>query len=204
MAIFLGLASIPNFMVGLIQSAGGLCVVRFFIGIAGTTFVFAMYWCTQMFTKEKTGEVSGIVAGWGNAGGAFAQIIMGAALFPAFTNYYGGDREASWRTICMIPAAIGLAWSFVIIFISDDAPMGYYKEMKKVGTMDHNNGAASFVKAAWTDKNTFLLSLQYAACFGVELMMNNGASLYFISEFGQTTESGMIICRALIVVVDAR
>lgn len=195
MAIFLGLASIPNFTVGLIQGSAGLCVVRFFIGIAGTTFVFAMYWCTQMFTKEKTGEVSGIVAGWGNAGGAFAQIIMGAVLFPAFTNYYGGDREASWRTICMIPAAIGLAWSFIIIFISDDAPMGYYKEMKKTGTMDHNNGAASFAKAAWTDKNTWILSMQYAACFGVELMMNNGASLYFISEFGQSTESGMIIFR---------
>lgn len=37
MAIFLGLASIPNFFVGMVQSAGGLCVVRFFIGIAGTT-----------------------------------------------------------------------------------------------------------------------------------------------------------------------
>jgi len=193
MAIFLGLASIPNFMVGLVNTTAGLCLVRFFIGVAGTTFVFSMYWGSSMFTKEKTGEVNGVVAGWGNAGGAFAQIIMGAVLFPAFTNYFDGDREKSWRTICVIPGAIGLAWSLVVVFISDDAPMGYYKEMKKTGTMDNNFGAASFAKAAWTDKNTWLLSLQYAACFGVELMMNNGASLYFIEEFGQTTESAAII-----------
>ena len=84
-----------------------------------------------MFTKETVGTVNGIVAGWGNAGGAFAQIIMGAVLFPAFTNYYDGDRERSWHTICVIPAAIGLTRSLEVVFISDDAPMGYYKEMKK-------------------------------------------------------------------------
>lgn len=118
---------------------------------------------------------------------------MGTVLFPAFTNYFGGDKEQSWRTICVIPAAIGLAWSLVIVFISDDAPMGYYKEMKKNGTMDSTYGTANFARAAWTDKNTWCLSLQYAACFGVELMMNNGASLYFIDEFGQSTESAAAI-----------
>ena len=198
MAIFLGLASIPNFFVGFIETSAGLCLVRFFIGIAGTTFVAAMYWGTRMFTKETVGTVNGIVAGWGNAGGAFAQIIMGAVLFPAFTNYYGGDKEQSWRTICVVPAAIGLAWSFVVVFISDDAPMGYYKEMKKAGTMDNNFGATTFTRAAWTDKNTWVLSLLYAACFGVELTVNNGASLYFIEEFGQSTGSGKLLRGAAI------
>lgn len=28
----------------------------------------AMYWGQRMFTKEKLGEVNGLIAGWGNTG----------------------------------------------------------------------------------------------------------------------------------------
>ena len=133
------------------------------------------------------------MAGWGNAGGAFAQIFMGAVLFPAFTNYYQGDREESWRTICVIPASIGLAWSLVVMFISDDAPMGYYKEMKKNGTMDNKFGTANVCKSVVDRSQHVVVGVAVCRCFGVELMMNNGASLYFIDEFGQSTESAAII-----------
>ncbi len=57
---------------------------------------------------------------------------------------------------------------------SDDAPKGYYKEMKKNGTMPQVSAAASFRTGAM-NLNTWVLFIQYACCFGVELTMNNAA-----------------------------
>jgi NNP family nitrate/nitrite transporter-like MFS transporter len=142
-----------------------------------------------MFTKETAGTVNGIVAGWGNSGGAFAQVLIGSALFPLFTNIYDGDRERSWRTICIIPAIVAFVCGCCIHFISDDAPMGNYKEMKKNSTMDLSFYATKWTHSGWTDRNAWLLGLQYACCFGVELVMNNGASLYFSYKFGMGTEA---------------
>merc|ERR1712151_1040041 len=41
--------------------------------------------------------------------------------------------------------------------------------------------------------NTWLLFIQYACCFGVELTMNNAAALYFKDKFELTTESAAAI-----------
>merc|ERR1719215_422215 len=46
------------------------------------------------------------------------------------------------------------------------------------------------------DVNTWILSVQYACCFGVELTVNNAAALYFQEEFGQSTESAAAIAGA--------
>jgi NNP family nitrate/nitrite transporter-like MFS transporter len=54
------------------------------------------------------------------------------------------------------------------------------------------SAAASFRRGA-LNFNTWLLFLQYAGCFGVELTMNNAAALYFKDEFGLTTESAAAI-----------
>mmetsp|Transcript_14567 Transcript_14567/g.18418 ORF Transcript_14567/g.18418 Transcript_14567/m.18418 type:complete len:274 (+) Transcript_14567:1-822(+) len=37
--------------------------------------------------------------------------------------------------------------------------------------------------------NTWLLFVQYACCFGVEVTMTTGAALYFVDEFDQSTEA---------------
>jgi len=44
MGIVLIAASIPTSMTGLIESATGLAVLRFFIGLGGSTFVMCQYW----------------------------------------------------------------------------------------------------------------------------------------------------------------
>merc|ERR1712113_770477 len=69
---------------------------------------------------------------------------------------------------------------------------GNYAEMKKNGTMAEVSAAASFRQGA-LNFNTWLLFIQYACCFGVELTMNNAAALYFVEEFGQSTESASAI-----------
>ena len=122
---------------------------------------------------------------------------MGSVLFPLFKT--GMSAEMAWRTVSIVPgefascalfalfaeaddphpsACVGMATGIVILFISDDAPKGNYKDMKKNGTMAEVSAANSFRSGA-LNFNTWLLFVQYACCFGVELTMNNAAALYF-------------------------
>lgn len=115
---------------------------------------------------------------------------MGTILFPAFRDYYG-SAESSWRTICIIPAAMALVWGLILPFISDDAPMGNYRFMKKNGTMDRIFFTSSLRSGA--TRNTWILFVQYASCFGVELVMNNASVLYYNSRFGLETDQAAAI-----------
>mmetsp|Transcript_27811 Transcript_27811/g.67305 ORF Transcript_27811/g.67305 Transcript_27811/m.67305 type:complete len:612 (+) Transcript_27811:460-2295(+) len=186
MAFVLMAASIPTACVGLVNSATGLAVIRLFIGIAGSSFVMSQFWPSRMFARDIAGTANGIVGGWGNLGGAWTQVFMGAILFPAFRDRYGGDSEKAWRTICVIPASIAFALGAILPFIADDAPMGNYREMKKKGTMDRVFFTTSL--RSGVSRNTWILFIQYASCFGVELVMNNASVLYYSSEFGLSTE----------------
>lgn len=185
MAIVLVVAAIPTSMLGLVNSSAGLCLLRFFIGIAGSSFVMSQYWPLSMFSTEIAGTASGIVGGWGNLGGAWTQVFMGSILFPAFRDYYGSS-EKSWRTICVIPAAMAFVWGLILPWISDDAPMGNYSQMKKNGTMDRIYFTSSLRSGA--TRNTWILFIQYACSFGVELVMNNATVLYYNDKFDTPTE----------------
>ena len=80
------------------------------------------------------------------------------------------SAEQAWRTVCIVPACVGLATGITILKISDDSPKGNYAEMKKNGTMAEVSAGASFRTGAM-NINTWLLFIQYACCFGVELTM---------------------------------
>ncbi|KAL7532234.1 hypothetical protein ACHAXR_004506 [Thalassiosira sp. AJA248-18] len=190
MGFILAFASIPCAMTGLINSATSLAVLRFFIGFGGSTFVMCQFWTSRMFTKEVVGTANALVGGWGNLGGGVTQIVMGSVLFPLFKT--GMSAEQAWRTVCIVPACVGLATGITIMFISDDAPKGNYKDLKKSGVMAEVSAGASFRQGAM-NINTWLLFIQYACCFGVELTMNNAAASYFKSTFELTTESAAAI-----------
>ena len=145
-----------------------------------------------MFTKEVVGTANGIVAGWGNLGAGVTQLVMGSAIFPLFKYFYGGDSTKAWRTVCIVPAVVGYATGLVIYYISDDAPKGNYRELMRHGTMPQVSMRTSFRNGSY-NRNTWLLFIQYACCFGVELTMNNATAMYFREEFGQTTESAAAI-----------
>eukprot|EP00980_Cylindrotheca_fusiformis_P009510 scaffold2077_cov119-Cylindrotheca_fusiformis.AAC.13 len=196
MALVLVVSAIPTAMVGLVNSATSLAVLRFFIGIAGSSFVMSQFWPSRMFSRyevhnlQSSRTANGIVGGWGNLGGAWTQVFMGTILFPAFRDYYGSS-ESSWRTICVIPAAMALVWGLLLPFISDDAPMGNYRYMKKNGTMDRIFFTTSLRSGA--TRNTWILFVQYASCFGVELVMNNASVLYYNYQFGLETDQAATI-----------
>ena len=188
----LTLASIPTACTGVVNTAADLAILRFFIGIAGSTFVPCQFWASSMFTKEVVGTANALCAGWGNLGGGVTQLVVGSALFPLFKVFYGGDAEKAWRTVCVVPAAVAFLTGLIVYRIADDAPKGQFHEMKKHGTMLEVSAAGSFW-AGSRNINTWVLFIQYACCFGVELTMNNAAALYFTDEFGQSTESAAAI-----------
>ena len=180
MGVLLMGASIPCALTGLVNSAAGLAVLRFFIGLGGSTFVCCQFWTSRMFTKEVAGTANALVGGWGNLGGGVTQLVMGTFLFPLFKT--GMSVEMAWRTVCIVPAVVGFCLGLLVMFISDDAPKGNYKDMKKNGTMPEISAAASFRSGAM-NINTWLLFIQYGCCFGVELTMNNAAASYFNKVF---------------------
>jgi len=192
MAVVLCFASIPTACTGLVNSATGLAVLRLFIGSAGGTFVMCQYWSSRMFVKEVVGTANALCGGWGNLGGGVTQLVMGAGLFPLFKMFFDGDASKAWRYVSIVPAIVAFSSGVMIYFISDDAPKGNYSEMKKNGAMADISAAASFRSGA-ININTWILFIQYACCFGVELTMNNAAALYFKDKFELSTESAAAI-----------
>jgi NNP family nitrate/nitrite transporter-like MFS transporter len=185
-------ASIPTACTGFVNSSVGLSVLRLFIGVAGGSFVMCQYWTSRMFTREVVGTANALVAGWGNLGGGVTQLVMGSALFPLFKIFYDGNAEKAWRTVCVVPAFVSFFFGALMYFISDDAPKGNYTDLKKHGQMPEVSAAASF-RSGTFNLNTWIMFVQYATCFGVELTMNNAAALYFKDEFDLTTESAAAI-----------
>ena len=133
MGVVLAGAAIPCACTGLVNSAGQLYVLRFFIGLGGSTFVMCQYWTSRMFTKEVAGTANAIVGGWGNLGGGVTQLVMGSVLFPLF-KAGGMSAEQAWRTVCLVPACVAIIMAFLTVKYSDDCPKGNYAEMKKNGT----------------------------------------------------------------------
>lgn len=192
MGVVLMLASIPTACIGLVNSLTGLICIRLFIGLAGSTFVMCQCWTTRMFTKDIVGVANGLVGGWGNVGGGATQIVMGTFLFPLFTSLYDGDKTKAWRHVTLVPAAVAFCTGMAVIRFSDDCPKGSYSELKKSGEMPEISAAASFRGGA-VDFNTWLLFIQYACCFGVELTVNNAAVSYFVYRFELSIESASAI-----------
>jgi NNP family nitrate/nitrite transporter-like MFS transporter len=182
--------SIPCALIGLVNSTTSLAVTRFFIGLGGSAFVMCQYWTTSMFTKEVSGAANAIVGGWGNLGGGATQILVGSVLYPLFKMFMSADM--AWRTVSIVPAIFAFSTGYIILRISDDCPKGNFKELIRHGVMKDVSATASFHQGAM-NFNTWLLFLQYACCFGVELTMNNTAATYFQEEFQLGTEKAAAI-----------
>jgi MFS transporter, NNP family, nitrate/nitrite transporter len=105
---------------------------------------------------------------------------------------FGGDAEKAWRTVCVVPAVIGIITGGTVILYADDSPKGNYSELKARGLFPPMSVAASF-KAAASDFNTWVLAVQYACSFGMELTMTSAAALYFHEVFGLSREAAAAI-----------
>jgi NNP family nitrate/nitrite transporter-like MFS transporter len=176
------LGSLPVMGIGLAQSYESFLLFRLAIGAIGASFVVTQYHTSMMFAPNCVGTANATTAGWGNLGGGVTQMVM-PLFFSAFL-MLGVGKFMSWRLAMIIPGAVLLLTGLAYYRFTQDAPDGNYSDLRAQGMMpprsDKSHG--SFLAAA-KDYRVWALFVIYAACFGIELTINNIAALYFHDRF---------------------
>lgn len=172
----LAFSALPVASIGLAQTYGGFLVARLGIGIVGASFVLTQYHTSAMFAPNVVGTANATAAGWGNLGGGITQMAMPLVLAGVMAL---GIHEGAWRYAMLVPSALLVLASLVYLRFTQDTPAGNYPEARPAAV----GAKGTFLEAA-SDPRVFVLALAYAACFGVELTVNNNAALYFHDRFG--------------------
>ncbi len=174
----LAVSALPVMAVGLADSYGAFLAARLGIGIVGASFVLTQYHTSAMFAPNVVGTANAAAAGWGNLGGGITQMTMPLVL--AVVMAFGVEHGA-WRYAMLFPGALLLVASVAYLWLTQDTPSGNYPAARPRSA----GSAGTFLEAA-KDPRVLILALAYAACFGVELTVNNNAALYFHDRFGLT------------------
>jgi len=186
------LGSFPVMGIGFAQSYETFLLFRLAIGTIGASFVITQYHTSVMFAPNIVGTANATTAGWGNLGGGVTQILM-PLIFAALLTL-GVNEFMGWRLAMVVPGVFLFLTGIAYYFFTQDCPDGNYKDLRAQGKLppvdDKENG--SFMLAA-KDYRVWALFLVYAACFGVELTINNIAALYYFDQFGLSLKSAGII-----------
>ncbi len=175
------LGSIPVMGIGFARSYETFLLFRLAIGAIGASFVITQYHTSVMFAPNCVGTANATTAGWGNLGGGVTQMVM-PLIFTAVLSF-GVDKFLGWRLAMVIPGVALFIMGIVYYFFTQDAPDGNYKELREKGAIaDESRSIASFLQAI-KDYRVWALFVIYAACFGVELTINNIAALYYHDKF---------------------
>ena len=176
------LGSLPVMGIGLAQNYETFLLFRLAIGAIGAAFVITQYHTSVMFAPNCVGTANATTAGWGNLGGGVTQMVM-PLIFTAVLSF-GVDKFLGWRLAMIIPGVALFITGFAYYFFTQDAPDGNYKELRKRGDLEpaEGKGMESFMLAI-KDYRVWALFFIYAACFGVELTINNIAALYYHDRF---------------------
>lgn len=176
------LGSIPVMSIGFARTYETFLLFRLGIGAIGAAFVITQYHTSVMFAPNCVGTANATSAGWGNLGGGVTQMIM-PLIFSGFialgyTNFW------SWRLSMVVAGAICMLTGVAYFFLTTDLPDGNFKELGITKRQKEEPQPGSTFLDACKDRRVWMLFLVYAACFGVELTLNNIAALYFKDYFG--------------------
>lgn len=185
MACVLLVGSIPVMLSSQVQGPTSLIVLRSFTGILGGAFVPCQFWTTMMYSSAVVGTANAFAGGWGNLGGGVTMLFMVGCV--ALLEGAGLGPTDAWRYSFFFPAAILISVAVPMLFFSDDCPQGGWlnRRYNKGGPSeaDENGEKPPSIKQVVTDPRVWVLGAQYAACFGVELAVNNIAAIYFYEGF---------------------
>ncbi len=171
------LGSLPVMGIGLADSYETFLLFRLAIGMIGAAFVTTQYHTTLMFAPNIVGTANATTAGWGNLGGGVTQMIM-PLVFSGFLAL-GFSEAASWRLAMFLAGMIVMLTGVAYYFLTQDTPEGNFEDLPKHPRL---SSKGSFRLAA-RDFRVWALFALYAACFGIELTINNIAALYFTDYF---------------------
>jgi len=127
MAAILLLGAIPSGLAGTAHDAATLYVLRFFIGILGSTFVPCQAWTSAFFDKNVVGTANALVGGWGNMGGGATFAIM-VSLYQSL-RHRGLSEHVAWRAaFAIVPAPVLIFVAVLTLVIGKDHPAGKWSE----------------------------------------------------------------------------
>ncbi len=182
-SLLLILGSLPVMFIGMSQSYESFLLFRLAIGVIGASFVITQYHTSVMFAPNVVGTANATVAGWGNMGGGATLIAM-PLIFAAFVGAGYLDEQA-WRYAMVIPGVALFIMGFVYYFFTQDTPDGNLSDLRKNNPeyQSKNKDEKGSFLSACRDYRVWILFLAYGACFGIEITIDNIATLYFVDNF---------------------
>ncbi|HYQ56559.1 MAG TPA: MFS transporter, partial [Draconibacterium sp.] len=187
------LGSLPVMLIGLSNDYSSFLLFRLAIGVIGASFVITQFHTSLMFAPNIVGTANATTAGWGNLGGGVTQMVM-PLVFAGFVSL-GYLNEQAWRFAMVVPGFAMIVMGIIYYKFTADTPQGNIKELKR---NDPNyefgkKAAKGNTLAAVKDYRVWGLFLIYGACFGIELTINNIASLYYTDYFSLDVKTAGLI-----------
>ena len=175
------LGSLPVMGSGLAHDYASFLVFRLAIGAIGASFVITQFHTSVMFAPSIVGAANATAAGWGNLGGGVTQMVM-PLLFAGFLNL-GAGQWWSWRLAMVVPGIALFVTGIAYYLLTKDTADGDFSELRARGQLEGRSAASGAFWEACRDGRVWALAVVYAACFGLELTIDNIAALYFVDYF---------------------
>ncbi len=175
------LCAFPVMFIGLANSYSSFLLFRLGIGVIGASFVLTQFHTSVMFAPNIKGTANAVAGGWGNTGGGATQIIM-PLIAAALVGVGWVSKGDSWRYAMIIPGILLLVMARLYWKYTKDTPAGNFDELPEKKDAKKEN---TFLLAA-KDYRTWVLTIAYAACFGVEITIDNFAASYFHDDYKAT------------------
>ncbi len=180
--ILLIVGSIPVMTIGLAHDYTTFLLFRLGIGVIGASFVITQYHTSVMFAPNVVGTANATSAGWGNLGGGVTNMVM-PLIFSVFLAI-GYTHALSWRLSMVVAGVVCFLTGIAYYFLTTDLPDGNFRELRARGEMPTVKKQKGSFLLAVRDYRVWALFVVYAACFGIELTINNVAAMYYGEYFG--------------------
>jgi NNP family nitrate/nitrite transporter-like MFS transporter len=173
--------SVPVMCAGFAHDYATFLMVRLAIGAIGASFVITQFHTSVMFAPNIVGSANATAAGWGNLGGGVTQMVM-PLVFSAFVSL-GVGPAWGWRLAMVVPGIALFLTGIAYYFVTRDTADGDFRDLRAVGLLPDSAAASGAFREACRDSRVWALAVLYAACFGMELTVDNIAALYFVDSF---------------------
>ena len=175
------ICAFPVMFIGLANSYMTFLLFRLGIGVIGASFVLTQFHTSVMFAPNIKGTANAVAGGWGNTGGGATQILM-PLIAAGLVGAGWVSKEDSWRYAMIVPGVLLLVMARLYWKYTKDTPAGNFDELPVSPSAKKEN---TFLLAA-KDYRTWILTVAYAACFGVEITVDNFAASYFHDDYKAT------------------
>lgn len=185
------LGSIPVMLIGLAQNYEQFLMARMLIGTIGASFVITQFHTSLMFSPNIVGTANATTAGWGNLGGGVTQQVM-PFIFAGVLSLVASEHLA-WRYAMIGPGVLLFIMGIIYRKFTQDTPAGNHQKIRKSSKDNKKIKRESTFLTAIKDFRVWVLFVIYGACFGVELIVNSKAALYFADYFAMDIQTAGLI-----------